>query len=71
VIYESANPHMAILGRLPGTAVYRNIKQYPDAITYPGKWSSFYFGKEAVQNWVKSKLRIQSLLSLCSASLGS
>ncbi|GAQ79180.1 sulfate transporter [Klebsormidium nitens] len=36
VIYESANPHMAILGRLPGTAVYRNIRQYPDAITYPG-----------------------------------
>ncbi|GAQ82256.1 protein with STAS (Sulphate Transporter and AntiSigma factor antagonist) domain [Klebsormidium nitens] len=36
VIYESANPHMAILGRLPRTAVYRNVKQYPDAITHPG-----------------------------------
>ncbi len=29
VIYESAFPHMALLGRIPGTGVYRNIKQYP------------------------------------------
>ncbi|GLT93136.1 hypothetical protein SLE2022_109410 [Rubroshorea leprosula] len=36
VIHESANPHIAILGRLPGTTVYRNIKQYPEAYTYYG-----------------------------------
>ncbi|KAI5081938.1 hypothetical protein GOP47_0001681 [Adiantum capillus-veneris] len=36
VIYESANPHVAILGRLPGTTVYRNIQQYPEAYTYQG-----------------------------------
>ncbi|GLT66914.1 hypothetical protein SLA2020_392540 [Shorea laevis] len=36
VIHESANPHIAILGRLPGTTVYRNIKQYPEAYTYHG-----------------------------------
>eukprot|EP00271_Cylindrocystis_brebissonii_P011561 TRINITY_DN29421_c0_g1_i1.p1 TRINITY_DN29421_c0_g1~~TRINITY_DN29421_c0_g1_i1.p1 ORF type:complete len:749 (+),score=108.01 TRINITY_DN29421_c0_g1_i1:318-2564(+) len=36
VIHESANPHMAVLGRLPGTTVYRNIEQYPDAYTYAG-----------------------------------
>lgn len=36
VLYESANPHTAILGRLPGTTVYRNTKQYPDAYTYDG-----------------------------------
>eukprot|EP00250_Pteridium_aquilinum_P010842 c19665_g1_i1 orf=603-2636(+) len=36
VIYESANPHVAILGRLPGTTVYRNIHQYPEAYTYQG-----------------------------------
>ncbi|CAI5985263.1 unnamed protein product [Closterium sp. NIES-64] len=34
VIHESANPHMAVLGRLPGTTVYRNVKQYRDAYTY-------------------------------------
>ncbi|CAN0837014.1 Sulfate transporter 4.1, chloroplastic [Linum grandiflorum] len=36
VIHESANPHIAVLGRLPGTSVYRNIQQYPEAYTYHG-----------------------------------
>ncbi|BBM99289.1 sulfate permease, SulP family [Marchantia polymorpha subsp. ruderalis] len=36
VIYESANPHTAVLGRLPGTTVYRNTQQYPEALTYHG-----------------------------------
>ncbi|KAJ0103566.1 hypothetical protein Patl1_06253 [Pistacia atlantica] len=36
VIHESANPHIAVLGRLPGTTVYRNIQQYPEAHTYHG-----------------------------------
>ncbi|CAA7389572.1 unnamed protein product [Spirodela intermedia] len=36
VIHESANPHIAILGRLPGTTLYRNIAQYPEAYTYNG-----------------------------------
>ncbi|RDX82826.1 Sulfate transporter 4.1, chloroplastic [Mucuna pruriens] len=36
VIHESANPHIAVLGRLPGTTVYRNVKQYPEAYSYNG-----------------------------------
>lgn len=36
VIYESAYPHTAVLGRLPGTNVYRNVKQYPEAERYDG-----------------------------------
>lgn len=36
VIHESANPHIAVLGRLPGTTVYRNIQQYPESYTYNG-----------------------------------
>ncbi|XP_057522379.1 probable sulfate transporter 4.2 [Amaranthus tricolor] len=36
VIYESANPHIAVLGRLPGTTIYRNVQQYPEAYTYHG-----------------------------------
>jgi sulfate transporter 4 len=31
VLYKTGFPHMAVLGRLPGTTVYRNIKQYPEA----------------------------------------
>jgi hypothetical protein len=29
-------PHTAVLGRLPGTNVFRNVKQYPEAQQYPG-----------------------------------
>ena len=29
-------PHTATLGRLPGTNLYRNVKQYPEAQTVPG-----------------------------------
>ncbi|KAL6977305.1 Sulfate transporter 4.1, chloroplastic [Sarracenia purpurea var. burkii] len=36
VIHESANPHVAVLGRLPGTTIYRNIQQYPETYTYNG-----------------------------------
>ena len=36
VIFESAYPHTAVLGRLSGTHQYRNIKQYPDAEQYDG-----------------------------------
>ncbi|MED6144695.1 putative sulfate transporter 4.2 [Stylosanthes scabra] len=36
VIHESANPHIAVLGRLPGTTVYRNVEQYPEAYRYNG-----------------------------------
>jgi len=36
VIYESANPQLSVMGRLPGTRHYRNIKQYCEAETYDG-----------------------------------
>jgi sulfate transporter 4 len=36
VIYESAYPHTMMLGRLPGTTIYRNIKQYPETEQYDG-----------------------------------
>jgi sulfate transporter 4 len=35
-LYESAYPHTAVLGRLPGSTVYRDVKQYPDAEQHPG-----------------------------------
>lgn len=36
VVFESAYPHTAILGRLPGTTEYRNIKNYRQAELYDG-----------------------------------
>ncbi|QDZ24035.1 sulfate permease [Chloropicon primus] len=31
IIYEIAQPHTAVLGQIPGTFVYRSIRQYPEA----------------------------------------
>ncbi|WP_263808757.1 SulP family inorganic anion transporter [Salinibacter sp.] len=33
VIYQSSTPHTAIMGRLPGTDTYRNLKRNPEALT--------------------------------------
>lgn len=31
VVYRSTKPHVAVLGKLPGTNTYRNIKRFPQA----------------------------------------
>ncbi|KAK9070506.1 hypothetical protein SSX86_010908 [Deinandra increscens subsp. villosa] len=64
VIHESANPHIAVLGRLPGTTVYRNVQQYPEAYTYNGIVivridSPIYF---ANTSYIKDRLREYELV---------
>ncbi|GFR50731.1 hypothetical protein Agub_g12988 [Astrephomene gubernaculifera] len=59
VIYESAFPHTALLGRIPGSGVYRNIKQYPNSQLVPGVMvcridAPIYF---ANVQWIKDRLR--------------
>ncbi|KAG2497041.1 hypothetical protein HYH03_005043 [Edaphochlamys debaryana] len=59
VIYESAFPHTALLGRIPGSGVYRNVKQYPNAQMLPGVMAvridaPIYF---ANVQWIKDRLR--------------
>eukprot|EP00201_Polytomella_parva_P011035 CAMPEP_0175054308 /NCGR_PEP_ID=MMETSP0052_2-20121109/9431_1 /TAXON_ID=51329 ORGANISM="Polytomella parva, Strain SAG 63-3" /NCGR_SAMPLE_ID=MMETSP0052_2 /ASSEMBLY_ACC=CAM_ASM_000194 /LENGTH=690 /DNA_ID=CAMNT_0016318985 /DNA_START=40 /DNA_END=2112 /DNA_ORIENTATION=+ len=59
VIYESAFPHTALLGRIPNTGVYRNVKQYPDACVVPGITAAridapIYF---ANHQWITSKIQ--------------
>ena len=65
VIYESAYPHMAVLGQLPGTQIYRNVKQYADAEQAPGVLvlridAPIYFANVA---YVKDRLRKYELRS--------
>ncbi|CAI9092482.1 OLC1v1027735C1 [Oldenlandia corymbosa var. corymbosa] len=72
VIHESANPHVAVLGRLPGTTVYRNIEQYPEAYTYNGIVivridAPIYF---ANISYIKDRLREYEFQSEGSASRG-
>lgn len=36
LIYITTNPHLRVLGRLPGTAAFRGVEDYPESETYPG-----------------------------------
>ena len=36
IIYRNSRPHVAVLGRLPDTTLYRNVKRYPEAICDQG-----------------------------------
>jgi SulP family sulfate permease len=48
-VVRTTRPHFAVLGRLPGTRTYRNVKRHPEAETVPGVLvvrmdAQFYFG---------------------------
>lgn len=36
ILFNVTRPHTARLGNIPGTSVYRNVEQYPDASLAPG-----------------------------------
>ncbi|MEM6533116.1 MAG: solute carrier family 26 protein [Myxococcota bacterium] len=36
VLYASSRPHIAVVGRLPETGIYRNTRRYPEAEEVPG-----------------------------------
>jgi len=36
ILFNVTRPHTARLGNIPGTNVYRNVQQYPDAVLAPG-----------------------------------
>jgi high affinity sulfate transporter 1 len=36
LIYRSSHPQGAMLGQLPGTEAYRDVRRHPEAITFPG-----------------------------------
>ncbi len=35
-VVESTRPHAAVLGRLPGTALWRNVRRFPESVQEPG-----------------------------------
>lgn len=48
-VVRTTRPHFAVLGRVPGTRAYRNLRNYPDAEVFPGVLivrmdAQFYFG---------------------------
>ena len=36
LIYVTSHPKGAVLGQLPGTEAYRDVKRHPEAVTFPG-----------------------------------
>ncbi len=36
VLYKLSSPHVAVLGRIPGTNEFRDVVRHPENITYPG-----------------------------------
>lgn len=49
MVYRTTRPHVAVLGRLPGTDIFRNVARYPEAQRAPGLLAirldaQFYFG---------------------------
>jgi sulfate transporter 1, high-affinity len=57
ILLQVTRPRTAVLGNLPGTAIYRNIEQYPDARKVPGVLiirvdSAIYFSNA---NYIKER----------------
>ena len=57
ILLQVTRPRTAILGKLPGTSVYRNILQYPEATKIPGILivrvdSAIYFSNS---NYIKER----------------
>ena len=36
MVYRASQPHIAVLGRLPQTTVWRNVERFPDALVIKG-----------------------------------
>src|SRR5262244_1743633 len=36
LVYRTSHPQGAVLGQLPGTEAYRDVRRHPEAITFPG-----------------------------------
>jgi high affinity sulfate transporter 1 len=36
LIYRTSHPHGAVVGQLPGTEAYRDVRRHPEALTFPG-----------------------------------
>jgi SulP family sulfate permease len=52
MVYKTTRPHLAILGRVPGTRIFRNVARQKGLITYEGVLivrmdAQFYFGNVA------------------------
>ena len=64
-LYETTKPHVAVLGQIPGTTVYRNVARYPQAVQVPGFLivrvdAQFYFGNVTFLRETLARLEAES-----------
>jgi SulP family sulfate permease len=69
LLYRTTTPHVAVLGQLPGRTDYRNVLNYPEAITVPGVLvvrmdAQFYFGNVAFLRGLLMDLETRSATPL-------
>jgi len=78
LIRRAARPHVAFLGRIPGTRIYSDIERNPDNETLPGvlvfrvEASLLYFNVEHVREAVWEKIRSAAgplTLAICDLSI--
>ncbi|KAG6524164.1 sulfate transporter 1.2-like [Zingiber officinale] len=65
ILLQVTRPRTALLGNIPGTSIYRNIEQYPEATRVPGALivrvdSAIYFtnsnyAKERILRWLRDE----------------
>lgn len=65
VVYRASNPHMARLGKVPGTNLYRNVARFKDVeereevlifrVDGPLYFANMDFVKNKLDNWVEEK----------------
>jgi SulP family sulfate permease len=68
-VVRTTRPHFAVLGRLPGTRTYRNVKRHPEAERVPGVLvvrmdAQFYFGNMSFLRETLRRLEQQELETL-------
>ncbi|MCO4768979.1 MAG: solute carrier family 26 protein [Deltaproteobacteria bacterium] len=73
-VARRTRPHFAVLGRLPGTRVWRNVENYEDAATVPGVLAlrfdaAFYFGNVTFLEDTLQRLEAESQVPLTAVVL--
>ena len=72
ILLQVTRPRTALLGNLPGTTIYRNIEQYPEAIKVPGVLivrvdSAIYFSNS---NYVKERYALAIYVYIFNSIIG-
>jgi SulP family sulfate permease len=72
IVFKSTRPHVAVLGRLPGTQVYRNVDRFHDAESVPGVLivrldAQLYFGnvnflKEVLDDHLRQRADVHTVI---------